>query len=111
MAEVQLTPELLAAVAERFKVLSEPTRLQILSTLRDGESTVSKLVDSTGLGQANVSKHLQILHVTGFVTRRREGLYVYYRLAGNEVFELCDIICDRLEEEIRARESLLGGEG
>ena len=75
-----LTPELMDLVAERFKALGEPARLQILQGLRAGEQTVSELVDATGLGQANVSKHLQLLHSLGFVDRRKEGLYVFYRL-------------------------------
>jgi DNA-binding transcriptional ArsR family regulator len=105
----RLTPELLELIAERFKVLSEPTRLQILSALREGERTVSELVDRTGLGQANMSKHLQLLHAAGFVARRKEGLYVHYQLAGEEVFQLCDILCGRLEEEVRGRDSVLTG--
>ncbi|HEU5183802.1 MAG TPA: metalloregulator ArsR/SmtB family transcription factor, partial [Gemmatimonadaceae bacterium] len=70
-----MTPELLAIVAERFKAIGEPVRLQILNALRDGEMTVTELVDETGLGQGNVSKHLQLLHGLGFVTRRKEGLH------------------------------------
>ena len=53
---------------------SEPARLQILDALRDGEMTVTELIDTTGLGQANVSKHLQSLYAAGFVGRRKEGL-------------------------------------
>jgi len=106
-----LTPELLEVIAERFKVLSEPTRLQILNALREGERSVSELVEWTGLGQANVSKHLQLLHAAGFVARRKEGLYVHYRLAGEEVFQLCDILCGRLEAEARGRDALLADLG
>src|SRR5512145_2470682 len=98
-----MTPELLAIVAERFKAIGEPARLQILNALRDGEMTVTELVDETGLGQGNVSKHLQLLHGLGFVTRRKEGLHVYYELADRDVFKLCDIMCGRIEAETRAR--------
>ena len=52
----RLTPDLINLIAERFKALAEPARLQILSVLRARELTVSGLVDETGLGQANVSK-------------------------------------------------------
>src|SRR6476469_5343095 len=97
MATLSLTPEALELIAERFKVLAEPARLQILSCLRKHEATVSEIVDETGLGQANVSKHLQLLHTHGFVARRREGLYVYYTLADKSVFKLCEIMCGRLE--------------
>lgn len=106
MASTKLTPELLELVAERFKALGEPTRLHILNALRAREMTVSELLAETGLGQANASKHLQLLHALGFVERRKEGLYVFYRLADTSVFELCDIMCGRLNEEVRARSQL-----
>jgi DNA-binding transcriptional ArsR family regulator len=107
MGQLKLTPELIAMIAERFKALSEPARLQILSRLRGGEMTVTELVDETGLGQANVSKHLQFLHAAGFVGRRKDGLFVYYFLADPEVFKLCDLMCGRLERELSTRRKAL----
>lgn len=103
----RLTPELLRLIAERFKALGEPARLQILNTMRAGEMTVTELVDESGLAQGNVSKHLQLLHALGFVTRRKEGLHVYYALADRDVFTLCDIMCGRLEAEARSRTKAL----
>lgn len=108
-AEKPLTPELIDLVAERFKALGEPARLQILQVLRTGERTVSELVETTGLGQANVSKHLQLLHGLGFVERRKEGLYVHYRLAGEDIFRMCDLMCGRIEDETARRQELLRG--
>jgi ArsR family transcriptional regulator len=102
-----LSPEMIELVADRFRALGEPVRLHIMQTLRDGEQTVGDLVDATGLGTANVSKHLQLLHGAGFVTRRKEGLYVYYGLAGQDVFRLCDIMCGRLEAETERRRKVL----
>lgn len=102
-----MTPELLALVAERFKALAEPARLQILNALRGGEMTVGELVDATELGQANVSKHLQLLYSLGFVSRRKEGLFVHYALADKSVFQLCEIMCGRLEAETKTRRKLL----
>jgi DNA-binding transcriptional ArsR family regulator len=99
----QLTAELIGLVAERFKALAEPARLQILQALRTGEHTVTELVDSTGLGQANVSKHLQLLHGLGFVDRRKDGLYVHYRLSGEDIFLMCDLMCGRIEDEAARR--------
>jgi DNA-binding transcriptional ArsR family regulator len=102
-----LSAELLDLVAQRFKALAEPARLQILDRLRHGEMTVGELVDATGLGQANVSKHLGILLGHGFVARRKEGLYVYYALADARVFRLCDLMCARIESELTARQKAL----
>ena len=107
MGKRELTPEVLVMIAERFKALAEPARLQILHCLRSGEMTVTELVEEAGLGQANVSKHLQLLHAMGFVARRKEGLFVYYTLADRSVFELCEVMCGRLEAETKARRKLL----
>jgi DNA-binding transcriptional ArsR family regulator len=106
MADFPMTPELLGLVAERFKALGEPARLRILSALRGGEKTVTELMDETGMGQANVSKHLQMLHGLGFVGRRKEGLFVFYRLADEDVFRLCDLMCGRIAAEARERSGL-----
>ena len=107
MAKMTLTPQVIGLVAERFKALAEPVRLEILNQLREHELTVTDLVEKTGLGQANVSKHLQLLHGLGFVARRKEGLYVYYCLADKQVFQLCDLMCGRLEAELKSRRKLL----
>src|SRR5262249_33652838 len=103
----KLSSEAIGLIAERFKALSEPARLEILNSLRGGEKTVSELVDASRLGQANVSKHLQSLYAAGFVGRRKEGLYVYYFLADASVLKLCDIMCGRLEDEVAARRKAL----
>lgn len=97
-----LPEELLAQVAECFRLLGEPARLRIINVLREHrELTVTQLVELTGLSQANLSKHLQLLHAAAFVSRRREGLYVWYAIADRETIELCDRMCARLEAEAR----------
>ena len=87
-------------VADRFKALAEPSRLRILQALRTRERTVTELMAETGFGQANLSKHLQVLHAAGFLTRRKEGVSVYYALADPDVFALCDLVCGRIEREL-----------
>ena len=62
---------------------------------------------SCGFGQANVSKHLQVLHAQRFVNRRKDGLFVRYALADRSVFQLCDLMCGRIEAETKARRELL----
>ena len=102
-----LTSAQLALVAERFKVLAEPARLQLLQALMPGELSVGQLVETTGLTQANVSKHLQLLLVHNLVARRKEGLFVYYHIADQSVFQLCELVCNRLEREVRERQRRL----
>jgi len=109
MSKKAMSLELLELVAERFKALGEPARLGILNALRSGEVSVGELVESTGMGQANVSKHLQILHTLRFVARRKEGLFVYYSLADDSVFQLCDVMCGRIAQESRERGRIVAG--
>ena len=107
MPPARMTPALLAIVAERFKAFAEPARLRVLYALRDGERSVSELVDATRLGQANLSKHLQVLHAAGVVARRKDGLFSYYKLADSDVLKLCDLVCGRLERETKRRQRVL----
>jgi DNA-binding transcriptional ArsR family regulator len=99
MARSRFTPAMVQAMADRFKALSDPNRLAILLALRAGELSVTELMDATQLAQANVSKHLSVLHRMGYVERRREGAYVYYRMSATDVFKVCDLMCDRLVNE------------
>jgi DNA-binding transcriptional ArsR family regulator len=99
MPPARMTPELFEIVAERFKAFGEPTRLHILYELREKERTVGELVVATGIGQANLSRHLGQLYAAGLVARRKEGLYVYYSLADRDVLKLCDVMCGRLSKE------------
>ncbi len=101
------TPALLERVAARFRALAEPARLAILHALEDGERTVTELVEATGLAQGNLSKHLQQLYAAGFVTRRREGLFVLYALADEGVLKLCVLMCDRLDENVETERGVL----
>lgn len=102
-----MSPALMAMVAERFRALAEPVRLSLLQQLMKGESSVGELVEATGLGQANVSKHLSQLHAAGFVDRRKDGLFVYYRLADTDVLQLCDLMCGRVQSELEQRARLI----
>jgi DNA-binding transcriptional ArsR family regulator len=105
----KLTPAMLDAVAHRFHLLGEPMRLRLLDALRSGERTVGELVEATGGGQANVSKHLQLLLNGGLVDRRKEGTAVYYHLADKSVLKICDLVCGRVEETIEERRRALTG--
>jgi ArsR family transcriptional regulator len=97
----------LELISERFKTLAEPMRLELLHALKSGEKTVTELVAETGAGQANVSKHLGLLHRHGFVERRKHGLNVYYRISDPKVFELCELVCASLEAEAESRRRTL----
>ncbi|QMS92099.1 helix-turn-helix transcriptional regulator [Nostoc edaphicum CCNP1411] len=97
------TSEILAPVAEYFKVLSETSRLQILSCLRTGPMNVTEMGEATGLGQANLSKHLKVLTQAGLVSRQQKGVSVYYAISDPVIFELCELVCDRIGNQIQKR--------
>jgi DNA-binding transcriptional ArsR family regulator len=101
--------QLIERVAGRFRMLGEPTRLRLLQALRSGPATVGALVERTGLGQANVSRHLQMLHRAGFVDRERDGNHVRYALQDHDVLRLCDLMCGRVEDEVRGVHRAIGG--
>lgn len=105
----EMSFEALELIAGRFRVLSEPMRLRLLQELSDGERNVSELMEATGAGQANVSKHLGILLEAGLVKRRKEGLNAYYSIADESVFKLCEVVCGSLAEQLEARHRLVKG--
>ena len=76
------------ALAEYFKVFSEPNRLAVLEALRGGPLNVTAVVEATGLSQALVSKHLKLLTIAGVVQRRPEGSLVFYEVIDKAVFKL-----------------------
>ena len=70
------------------KALSSPRRLEIVDLLAQGERTVEEIAGETTIPVANASQHLQVLKGARMVESRRDGLYAFYRLAGEEVFEV-----------------------
>ncbi|MGJ5675605.1 MAG: ArsR/SmtB family transcription factor [Nostochopsis sp.] len=93
---LESSPQALAPIAEYFKVLSEVSRLQVLCSLKSGAKNVTAIMEATGLGQANVSKHLKVLTQAGMVTRQPQGASVFYQITDPIIFEICELVCDRL---------------
>lgn len=67
------------------KALASPKRLEILDLLVQGERNVEAVARETAIPMGSASQHLRVLRDAGMVESRREGLYVYYRLAGEDV--------------------------
>jgi len=95
------------SLADRFRLLSEPTRLRLLYLLRDGERSVGALAAEIGCAQANASQQLALLAVGEVLVRRREGLHCYYTVGDESVFALCDAVCESLTRHIDARADAL----
>ena len=91
--------EALDQVAAYFQALSEPTRLRILSLLRDGERNVGELAQLCDYTSANISRHLAILSKHGLVARDNRGTSVYYRIADESVYALCDLVCGSIARQ------------
>lgn len=100
-------PAVLAAVADYFKVLSETSRLQILTCLRTGPMNVMEISAATGLGQANLSKHLKVLYQAGVLSREAKGTSAYYEIADPMIFEFCELACDRITERAQQQAASL----
>ncbi|WP_416378765.1 ArsR/SmtB family transcription factor [Cyanobacterium sp. uoEpiScrs1] len=98
-----LSPTVLGMIADFFKVLSEVSRLQIVCTLKGGKKNVSEIIELTGLGQANVSKHLKLLAQAGIVTRTQQGVNVVYAIANPLVFSLCDLVCNSIVTQLQQK--------
>lgn len=64
-----------------FKALGDPTRLRILSCLKDGELCVCNLMEALDMPQSTISRHLATLRHAGLVSGRRGGKWMYYQLA------------------------------
>ena len=96
-------------VAHRFAVLAEPMRLRLLQALFDGEKSVGELVAATGGTQANVSRHLQTLTHAHMLSRRKEGLQVFYAISDPTIYKLCELVCGSLEKTLTKQAEAFGG--
>jgi DNA-binding transcriptional ArsR family regulator len=102
-----LPDPLIELIAQRFKVLGEPTRLKLLDRLRDGDATVGELQEALGASQQNISKHLGILRDAGMVERTRNGTQVRYTIGDPTVFELCEQVCGGARRQLEQLEAIL----
>src|SRR5918994_1121159 len=94
-------------LARLGKALSSPHRLEILELLAQGERTVDSLATEVGLSLANASQHLQSLRQAALVESRKDGLFVYYRLADPDVFELSKVVRSVAERRLAELDRLV----
>jgi ArsR family transcriptional regulator len=109
MPKKNLSPEALNLVANRFKILSEPIRLRILHKLQEGETSVNELTEAIETSQPNVSKHLKMLQSAGILKREQKGNTVYYSIADESIFTLCELVCDSLEARLKSQADIFAG--
>ncbi|MBX3242837.1 MAG: winged helix-turn-helix transcriptional regulator [Acidobacteria bacterium] len=94
---MKLSNDVLILVANQFRVLAEPLRLQILQYLEDGERSVNEIVEATSASQPNISKHLRVMHEAGILDRRQEKNSAFYSVADQSIFTMCETVCGSLK--------------
>ena len=89
--------------AEICKTLSSPIRIEIISALKEGEKSVTELIDVLGISKANVSQHLAVMRLKGILTSRREGVNIYYSIVNAKVVQACSLMREVLSELLTER--------
>ena len=99
--DADVRQQLVELYAQVCRALSDPKRLLIIETLRDGPMTVGEIADSLGLSQPNVSQHLAILRERRIVASERQGTSVRYRLNGDRVVTALDMLRQHAHDGVR----------
>ncbi len=95
--------EQVGRAAEAFRMLSDPTRIKVLWALLQGESSVACLAELADVAPAVVSQHLAKLRLAGLVKGRREGTFVYYTAADDDVLRILSQALFGTAEAAKAR--------
>ncbi|MGF1674741.1 MAG: ArsR/SmtB family transcription factor [Rivularia sp. (in: cyanobacteria)] len=93
--------------ADFFKVLSNPVRIQILDTLREGEQNVNYIAQWLEIDASSISQQLGILRRLNLVTSRRQGNYVFYSIGDSAIFKVLDTALEVFNNHlVNVREAL-----
>ena len=93
--------------ASMCKVFSNPKRLEVINTLREGEMSVGEISKTVGVPIGNLSQHLTMMKARGILSSRKEGNAVYYRLANPKMLKAFDILREILFERISKEGALI----
>ncbi len=99
--------EIVGFRADILKAMAQPTRLKIIEFLRDGERCVCEIFPAIGEEQSNTSRHLNLMQAAGVLSRRKEGLKIFYAIKHREILEIVDIVNHIVRHEIAGRNELL----
>jgi len=94
-------------LADVLKSLSQPTRLKIIDFLRDGERCVCEIFPAIDEEQSNTSRHLSYMQTHGILSRRKEGVKIYYAVKHPEVFEIIDRAEGIVKRELEFRNGVI----
>lgn len=102
--DLEISAEMLPALADFFKLLGEPVRLRLLASLcHEGGGSVNELTERLGLCQSVVSRHMNMLHEGGLVDKKQEGNRSLYSMPDDTMCRLCRIAA----EKVRAKATQL----
>ncbi len=93
--------------ADILKAMAQPTRLKIIEFLRDGERCVCEIFPAIGEEQSNTSRHLNMMQAAGVLSRRKDGLKIFYAIKHPEILEIVDTVTRIVKNEIAGRHELL----
>ncbi len=93
--------------ADILKALAQPTRLKIIELLRNGERCVCEIFPAIDEEQSNTSRHLNMMLAAGVLSRRKDGLKIYYAIKHPEILEIVDIVTLIAKQDIAGRYKLL----
>lgn len=96
-------------LADVLKSLAQPTRLKIIDFLRDGERCVCEIFPAIDEEQSNTSRHLAYMQTHGILSRRKEGVKIYYAVKHPEVLDIIDRATTIVRREVEVRSGLVNG--
>ena len=97
------SPQSLEEISQFFRLLSEPTRLQLLCQLKQGPMDVAALIGATGFSQSHISRQLGQLQRAGLVSCERDGVRTIWRADNDLVDDLCELVQMRLRQRLEAQ--------
>jgi len=95
--------------ADVLKSIAQATRLKIIDFLRDGERCVCEIFPAIDEEQSNTSRHLAYMQTHGILSRRKDGVKIYYAVKHPEVFEIIDRATAIVRREVAVRSGLING--
>ena len=98
--------EVFESVARYFSLLSEPLRLRIMHSICQDEKAVNRIVEEVAASQTNVSRHLALMYQAGLLSRRKEGIQVFYKVTDTAFAEICRTVCVRVAAELDGDKAL-----
>lgn len=99
--------ELFKLQAKVCKTMANPVRMEIIYTLKEGEKTVSEMVEIIGVTKSNISQHLSVMKGAEMVRSRREGQNIFYSIASTKIIEACSLMREVLIDQLSERQKLM----